>query len=84
MFSSGLNLGGHECLCATSQKCHFTRAILFTVNYCLFANGGVSIRFNLKDDNVVLEYLMMGTSESVNFYMFIITNVYAKVEVELH
>ena len=33
-----------------------TRVILFTVNYCLFANGDVSIRFNGKDDNVVLEY----------------------------
>ena len=29
--------------------------ILFTVNYRIFANGGVSIRFNGKDDNVVLE-----------------------------
>ena len=56
MFSSGLILSGHECLCATSQKRHLTRIILFTVNYCLFANGGVSIRFNAKDDNVVLEY----------------------------
>ena len=34
MFSSGLILGGHECLCATSQKRHITRVILFTVNYC--------------------------------------------------
>ena len=59
MFSSGLILGGHECLCATSQKRHFTRAILFTVNYCLFANGDVFIRFNGKDDKVVLENLMM-------------------------
>ena len=55
MFSSGLILGGQECLCATSQKRHLTRVILFTVNYCLFANGDVSIRFNEKDDNVVLE-----------------------------
>ena len=29
---------------------------LFTVNYCQFANGDVSIRLNGKDDNVVLEY----------------------------
>ena len=29
--------------------------ILFTVNYCLFANGDVSFRFNGKVDNVVLE-----------------------------
>ena len=55
MFSSGLILGGHECLCVTSQKSHLTHIILFTVNYCLFANGDVSIRFNGKDDNVVLE-----------------------------
>ena len=34
MFPSGLVLGGHECLCATSQKRHITRVILFTVNYC--------------------------------------------------
>ena len=40
---------GHECLCATSQKRHLTRVILFIVNYCLFANGDVSIRFNGKD-----------------------------------
>ena len=45
MFSSGLILGGHECLCATSQKRHLTRVNLFTVSYCLFANGDVSIRF---------------------------------------
>ena len=28
---------------------------LFTVNYCLFANSDVSIRFNGKNDNIVLE-----------------------------
>ena len=55
MFSSGLILSGHECLSATSQKCHILRVILFTVNYCLFTNGDVSIRFNGKDDNIVLE-----------------------------
>ena len=32
MFSSGLILSGHECLCATSQKRHPTRVILFAVN----------------------------------------------------
>ena len=42
-------------LCAMSQKRNLTRVILFTVNYCLFANGDVSIRFNGKDDNVVLD-----------------------------
>ena len=36
-------------------KTQLTRVILFTVNYCLFANGDVSIRFIEKDDNVVLE-----------------------------
>ena len=55
MFCSGLSLGGHECLCATSQKRHLTHIILFTVNNCLFANGDVSIRFSEKDDNVMLE-----------------------------
>ena len=54
-FSSGLILGGHECLCAMSQKHHLTHVILFTVNYCLFANDEVSIRFNGKDDNVMLD-----------------------------
>ena len=51
-FSSGLILGGHECLCATSQKRHLTRV----VNYCLFANVDFSIRFKGKDDNVVFEF----------------------------
>ena len=59
MFSSGLILGGHECLCATSQKRHLTRVFLFTVNYCLFVNGDVSIGFSGKDDNVVLEFLLI-------------------------
>ena len=57
MVSNGLILDGHECLCATSQKRHLMRIILFTVNYCLFANGDVSIRFNGKDENVMLELL---------------------------
>ena len=35
--------------------------ILFTVNYCLFANGDVSIRSNAKDDNVVLEFVISKT-----------------------
>ena len=56
MFSSGLILGSRECICATLQKRLITRVILFTVNYCLFADGDASIRFNGKDDNVVLEY----------------------------
>ena len=53
MFSDGLVFGGHECLCATSQKRNITRVTLFTLIYCLFANGDVSIRFSEKDDNVV-------------------------------
>ena len=36
--------------------------ILFTVSYCLFANGDVSIRFNGKDCNVVLELLFKDAS----------------------
>ena len=55
MFSSGLILGGHECLCGTSQKCHLTYVILFTVNYSPFAHGDVSIKFNGNNDNIVLE-----------------------------
>ena len=55
MISSGLILGRRECLIATSQKRHLMHVILFTVNYCLFANCDVSIRFNGKDDNIVLE-----------------------------
>ena len=65
LFSSGLILGGHECLCATSQKRHLTRVILFTVNYCLFANGYISIRFNGKDDNIVLELSILFETEHV-------------------
>ena len=57
-FSSGLIRGGLECLCAMSQNRYLTRIILFTVKYCIFANGDVSIRFNGKDDNVVLERAM--------------------------
>ena len=43
-------------MCGVTKR-YLTRVILFTVNHCqcLFANGDVSIRFNGKDDNVVLE-----------------------------
>ena len=61
------NLGGHECLSAMSQKRHLTRVILFTVNYCLFANGDTSIRFSRKDDNIVLEFLFVYLSDSNDF-----------------
>ena len=60
--------------------CHVTkmppyarRVILFTVNYCLFANGDVSIRFNGKDYNVVLEYIIILIIIQVNkmtYYSF--------------
>ena len=55
MFSSEFILGKHVCLCATSQKRHLTHVILLMVDYCLFANGDVSIRSNGKDDEVVIE-----------------------------
>ena len=36
--------------------CDVTKTpLLFMVNYCKFAHGDVSIRFNGKNDNVVLE-----------------------------
>ena len=42
------------------------------VNYCIFANGNVSIRFNREDDNVVLEYCIKSaqTKEIVVHYIF--------------
>ena len=58
MFSSGLILGGHECLCATSQKRHLYARNFVKVNFCLFANGDVSIRFNGQYDDVVLEWYL--------------------------
>ena len=65
MFSSGHIHGGHECLCATSQKCHLMRDILF--NYCLFAIGDVPIRFNGKDDNVVLEFSFVTNANKIEY-----------------
>ena len=65
MFYSGLDLGGHECLCATSQIRHLTRVSLFTINYCLFANGDVSISLNGKDDNAVLECVLSVSGNKV-------------------
>ena len=59
MFSSGLILGGHECLCETSQKRHLQRVILFTVNY--------SIRFNGKDDNVLEHSLTLARSKTSGY-----------------
>ena len=40
-------------------KHHLMRIILFTVNYCLFANGDIFIRFSGNDDNIVLESRIM-------------------------
>ena len=40
----------------TTKTLTYARVISFTVNYCLFANSDFSIRFNGKDDIVVLEY----------------------------
>ena len=37
-------------MCDVTKTPPYTRN-LFTVNYCLFANGDVSIRFSGKDDN---------------------------------
>ena len=56
MFSGGLLLGGHKCLCATSKIRQHTRVILFLVNYHKFAHGDVSIRFIGDNDNVMLEF----------------------------
>ena len=42
-------------MCDVIKTPPYARAILFTVNYCLFANGDVSIRFYGEIDNVVLE-----------------------------
>ena len=49
-------------------KRHITRVSLFTVNYCLFANDDVSIRFNGKDDDVVLECFLY--SQNLQNYDF--------------
>ena len=43
-------------MCDVTKTLTYARVISFTVNYCLFANGDFSIRFNGKDDIVVLEY----------------------------
>ena len=59
MFSGGLLLGGHKCLCATSKIRQFTRVILFLVNSDhKFAHGDVSIILDSlgDNDNVVLEF----------------------------
>ena len=52
------------------KTCPYT-VILFTVNYCLFANGDVSIRFNGKDDNVVLEFYRLALDQIFLFYTIV-------------
>ena len=49
---------GRKCLHATSQKHALSHAISLAVNYCLFSHGDVSYRFNGKNDNVMLEFLI--------------------------
>ena len=50
-------------MCDVTKTPHYARYFV-TVNYCLFANGDVSIRFNGKDDNVVLELLLKNSGDS--------------------
>ena len=40
-------------MCDVTKMPPYRRNVV-TVNYCLFANGDISIRFSGKDDNVVL------------------------------
>ena len=58
-FYYGLLFLGSKCLHATSQKRALSHAISLAVNYRLFSHGGVSYRFNGKDDNVVLEFVLL-------------------------
>ena len=44
-------------MCDVTKTSPYARN-MFTVNNCLFANGDVSIRFNGKDDNFVLEFAL--------------------------
>ena len=80
MFSSGLIRGRHECLCATSQKRYLKRIFLFTVNYCIFANGDISIRFNGKDDNVVLELHFMAITSNEIVFLCVFIQMYLPVK----
>ena len=55
------------------KKRHLMRVILFsTVNYCSFAHGDVSIRFNGKNDNVVLEYIFPYVEVNMKMYISIV------------
>ena len=59
-FYYGLIFGGRKCLHTTSQKRALSHAISLAVNYRLLSHGGVSYRFNGKNDNVVLEFRTTG------------------------
>ena len=58
-FYYGLLFLGRKCLHATSQKRALSHAISLAVNYVFFSHGGVSYRFNRKNDNVELELIIM-------------------------
>ena len=60
-FYYGLIIGGRKCLHATSQKRALSHAISLAVNYRLFSHCEVSYRFNGKNDNIVLECVLMET-----------------------
>ena len=57
-FYYGLLFLGRKCLHVTSQKRAISHANSLAVNYRLFSQGDVSYRFNGKNDNVVLEYMI--------------------------
>ena len=64
-FYYGLLFLGRKCLHATSQKRALSHAISLVVNYRLFSHGDVSYRFNGKNDNVGLEYMLGGNLVSL-------------------
>ena len=66
-FYYGLLFLGRKCLHATSQKRALSHAISLAVNYRLFSHGDVSYRFNGKNDNVVLEYLVKILKKKIVF-----------------
>ena len=43
-------------MCDITKTSPYASNFLFTVNYCLFANGEVSIRFNGKDNVLSIFY----------------------------
>ena len=42
-------------MCNITKMQPYARKFVYNLNYCLFANGDVSIRFSGKDDDSVLE-----------------------------